>query len=88
MIVPKISAMTFDGFEWSGWSNANGQKHLASIEDAVSKIKNDPELDFRIIDADNLIIYVSDLDFSERAIRSAKANFGVDISNIIVGFPL
>ena len=75
----KLSAMTFDGKYWSGWSNSTGKEWLKSISHAVELIKKDPEQGWRIIDADNLKIYVSDMKFAERAILSAKSNFGVDI---------
>lgn len=80
--------MTFDGSNWSGWSNSK-HTELTSLNDAVVKCQNDPELGFRIIDADNLKIYVSDMAFAERGIKSAKTNFGVDIpmSNVFVGYP-
>lgn len=89
MATPKISAMTFDGSNWSGWSNSKGQRNLLSMNDAVAKVQNDPELGFRIIDADNLKIYLSDMAFAQRAIQSAKTNFGVDIpmSSVFVGYP-
>lgn len=85
---PKISAMTFDGNMWSGWSTDCGGG-IESLSDAVEKIKNDPEIAWRIIDADNMKIYVSDMRVAERSIRSAKVNFGVDIptENVFVGFP-
>mgnify|MGYP003407235948 FL=1 len=78
--------MTFDGNYWSGWSNSK-TKTLSSIDDAVLKIKNDPEIAHRIIDADNLIIWVSDMQWADRAIISAKTNFGVEITDVRVGFP-
>ena len=86
---PNISAMTFDGEYWSGWSNSGDKQNVLSISDAVQKIKKNPELGFRIIDADNLKIWVSDISFAERAIMSAKTNFGVDIpaQNVFIGFP-
>ena len=84
----KISAKTFDGKYWSGWSNSK-EEQLIDIADAIQKIKNDPEQGFIIIDADNLRIAVSDLKYMGRAIKSAKINFNVDIpiQNIILGYP-
>lgn len=80
------SAMTFDGETWSGWSSQSG---LTSIEEAVSKIRQDPELGFRIIDASSKKIWVSDEKFIERAIASAKTNYNVDIprESIHIGYP-
>jgi hypothetical protein len=86
-ITPKISAMIFDGVIWSKWSNYKGESQIASLNDAVSKIKNNPECGYYIIDADNMKIFVSDMVFAERAIKSAKVNFGVDITDIAIGFP-
>jgi hypothetical protein len=84
---PNISAMTFDGNMWSGWSTDYGG--IESLSDAVERIKKDPEIAWRIIDADNMKIYVSDMRVAERSIRSAKVNFGVyiPIENVFVGFP-
>lgn len=79
--------MTFDGKTWGGWSNSGTLSDLKDMEDAVRKVKNDPELGFRIVDADNLVIYVSDMEYAERSIISAKTNFGVDITDIRVGYP-
>lgn len=75
----KLSAMVWNGAYWSGWSNATGTEWLKSISHAVELIKKDTEQGWLIIDADNLKIYVSDIKFAERAIFSAKSNFGVDV---------
>jgi len=79
----KISAKTFDGKSWGGWGK------LFSLQEAVFKVKGDPEIGHIIIDGYNLKIWVSDLIFSDHAIKSAKANFDVDIpqSNVFLGFP-
>lgn len=92
MKVPKISAMTLstDGM-WSGSSNTNNDHHLSSLQDAFDKIKkwmDDPEeIAWRVIDADNLVIYLSDIKYKDRVVKSAKTNFNVDISDVRVGFP-
>jgi hypothetical protein len=46
-------------------------------------------LGFRIIDAANKKIWVSDKAFIERAILSAKTNYNVDIpiENVFIGYP-
>lgn len=54
-ITPKISAMIFNGVMWSGWSNYKGESQIASLNDAVSKIKNNPECGYYIIDADKAV---------------------------------
>ena len=87
MTKPKICAMTFDGKTWGGWSNSGSINDLKNMEDAVRKVKKHPELGFRIIDADNLVIYVSDMAYAERAVMSAKTNFKVDITDIRLGYP-
>ncbi len=87
--IPKISAMNYDGETWWGWSNSGGDKHVTSLQDAVNKVTRDVELGYRIIDADNLVIYISDIKFANNAIKSAKVNFNVDIplENVVVGLP-
>ena len=42
---------------------------------------------WRVIDADNLVIYLSDIKYKDRVVKSAKTNFNVDISDVRVGFP-
>lgn len=72
----KDPEMTF----WAGKSNSHGSEHLKSMQDAIDYINSFPEPDFRIIDADNGKIYTSSMEWAERAIKSAKVNFGVEIS--------
>lgn len=88
MSYPKISAMSFNGESWAGWSNSKTHD-LESLADAVSRIQDCLELAYIIIDADNFKIWLSDLQYSERAKISAKDKFGVEIANIDiqVGFP-
>jgi len=85
--VKQISAMTYDGEHWTGWSNAKGENHVKDIEIAKQLIKDNKELEWFIIDADNLVIYVSSKDYAERTIKVAKVNFNVEISleNVFVG---
>lgn len=92
MVTPKLSAMVFDGEYWSGWSNST-ETTMSSINDAIDKIKDqyqrfpDETFAHRIIDVDNLIIWLSDMKHKENAIRSAKVNYNVDITDIRLGYP-
>lgn len=84
--------MVLDQHGWSGWSNSKckpTEPHVYDMSDAVEKIKHNRGLGWRIIDADNLKLYVSDAEHAESGIKSAKVNFGVDIpaENIFIGFP-
>lgn len=80
--------MVLDKNGWAGWSNSK-KKQIYSMSDAVEKIKRDTGLGWRIIDADNLKLYVSDTEHIAMGIKSAKVNFGVDIpaENVFIGFP-
>ena len=91
VVIPKLGAYTFDGQYWSGESNSHGDLSLRSLKEAlyfVKKWMEDPsEKAWCIIDGDNKVIYLSDLVHKETRIKSAKNNFGVDISDVRVGFP-
>jgi len=92
MTVPKLSAMVFDGTYWSGWSNST-ETQILSMNDAIDKIKDQYQnyahetFAHKIIDADNKIIWLSDMKHKENATRSAMVNFGVDITDIRLGYP-
>lgn len=90
--VPQISAFVLDDHGWAGWSNSEGEAQLVDIDDAVAQIlrisqTSCQDIEWQIIDADNMKIYVSSGSVSDNAVKSAKVNFNVDITDVIIGFP-